>query len=444
MTQRYSKYKDSGIEWIGEIPEHWEVRKLKHILSSKLKYGANESGLDYHENLPRYIRISDFGIDGKLNEEKKHSLPFEIARNYLLKDGDILFARSGATVGKAYQFRSSLSIEKEYCYAGYLIKAEPALNKVNSDLLYYYTQSSSFNSWKDSIFNKATIENIGADKYAELFIPLPPLAEQESIAQFLDEKCARIDEAVRIKEKQIDLLKEYRQIAIHQAVTKGLNDKVKMKDSGIDWIGEIPEHWEVIPLNYIGFTQNGISKGGEYFGKGTPFISYSDVYKNETLPQNINGLVEATSNEMLQYSVEKGDVFFTRTSETVDEIGLSSVALKNFENATFAGFLIRFRFTKNIYLPEFSKYYFRSKTHRTFFVGKMNLVIRASLSQELLKKMPVLIPPLSEQNQIVAHLEALTTKTDEAIHLKEQQIEQLKQYKNSLINEVVTGKIRVS
>ncbi|MBL7767829.1 MAG: restriction endonuclease subunit S [Flavipsychrobacter sp.] len=438
MTQRYSKYKDSGIEWIGEIPEHWEVRKLKFICE------INRDTLPENTNPGIKIEYVDIGSVSFINGiEKTEHFTFKSAPSRarrLAKKNDTIVS-TVRTYLKAIDFITGEKSNYVYSTGFAILSPRKEIKPrylASSVRCNFFTGQVAYSS-KGMSYPAINPTDLGC-----LWLLQPPLTEQESIAQFLDEKCARIDEAVRIKEKQIDLLKEYRQIAIHQAVTKGLNDQVKMKDSGIEWIGEIPEHWEVIPLNYIGFTQNGISKGGEYFGKGTPFISYSDVYKNETLPQNINGLVEATSNEMLQYSVEKGDVFFTRTSETVDEIGLSSVALKNFENATFAGFLIRFRFTKNIYLPEFSKYYFRSKTHRTFFVGKMNLVIRASLSQELLKKMPVLIPPLFEQNQIVAHLEALTTKTDEAIHLKEQQIEQLKQYKTSLIDEVVTGKIRVS
>lgn len=211
--------KDSGIDWIGEIPEHWEVKRLKNILASKLKYGANESGCEYHESLPRYIRISDFGMDGRLNEEKKLSLPNEIAKDYLLKDRDILFARSGATVGKAYQFKLSLSNEREYCFAGYLIKAEPDYKKVLSDFLYLYTQSGSFLSWKESIFNKATIENIGADKYSELFVPLPPLSEQTQIVTHLETLSTKTDQAIRLKEQQIEQLKQYKTSLINDVVT---------------------------------------------------------------------------------------------------------------------------------------------------------------------------------------------------------------------------------
>lgn len=216
---RSVEMKDSGINWIGKIPKHWEVKRLKNVLASKLKYGANESGYEYDENLPRYIRITDFGYDGKLSDEKKLSLPYNIAKEYLLKDGDILFARSGATVGKAYQFKINLGSEKSYCYAGYLIKAEPNAKILVSDFLNYYTQSGAFLNWKNSIFNKATIENIGADKYSELRVPMPPLSEQEAIVAYLEEVTGKIDQAILQKQEQIEKLKHYKQSLINEVVT---------------------------------------------------------------------------------------------------------------------------------------------------------------------------------------------------------------------------------
>jgi type I restriction enzyme S subunit len=273
---------------------------------------------------------------------------------------------------------------------------------------------------------------------------IPPLPEQAAIAQFLDRKTALIDKAIGIKEKQIELLKERRQILIHKAVTRGLNPDVKLKPSGVEWIGDIPEHWEVKPLRFIGKTQNGLSKGGEYFGSGFPFLTYGDVYKSISIPQKLSGLAESTVNDRIQFSVKEGDVFFTRTSETIDEIGFASTCLNSIDDATFAGFLIRFRPNENILFKGFSKYYFSSRTHREFFIGEMNLVIRASLSQELLKRMPVLIPPMEEQIEIAEHIETASQKISTAIALKEREIEKLKEYKATLINSAVTGKIKVS
>lgn len=211
--------KDSGIEWIGQIPKHWEVRKLKYLLNGRLRYGANESGIEYDKELPRYVRITDLNQDGNLNEDSKLSLSFDKASEYLLNDGDILFARSGATVGKTYQFKRTMSIENIYCYAGYLIKAEPNEVLIYSDFLYLYTNSYLFNKWKNEIFIKATIENIGADKYSQLLVILPPLSEQKEILEDYNLKVEKINRAIAQKQQEIEKLKEYKATLIDSAVT---------------------------------------------------------------------------------------------------------------------------------------------------------------------------------------------------------------------------------
>lgn len=211
--------KDSGVDWIGMIPEHWEVKKLKFCLKGKLKYGANDSGIEYDPDLPRYVRITDFGRNGKLNEEGKLSLTWEKGADYLLKDGDILFARSGATVGKTYQFKLSTSKESYYSYAGYLIKAECNQSLLISDFLYLFTNSELFNSWKEGIFNKATIENIGADKYSQLAVVLPPVKEQKLIISSFREYDNKIQASISLKDREIEKLKEYKSTLINSAVT---------------------------------------------------------------------------------------------------------------------------------------------------------------------------------------------------------------------------------
>ena len=272
----------------------------------------------------------------------------------------------------------------------------------------------------------------------------PSLEEQTLIANFLDQKTAQIDEAIAIKEQQIALLKERKQIIIQKAVTQGLDPDVPIKDSGVDWIGEIPAHWEVKKLRYLGETQNGISAGAEYFGEGFPFVSYGDVYKNRMLPASVEGLAKSTLNDQKLYSVNTGDVFFTRTSETVDEIGFASVCFKTIENATFAGFLIRFRPSSDELTKEFSRFYFNSDLMRQYFVREMNLVIRASLSQELLKDLPVVLPSSEEQLIIYEYLEKIGARIDSSISVQLNQITKLKEYKTTLINSAVTGKIRIT
>lgn len=211
--------KDSGVDWIGKIPAHWEVKKLKYLLAEPLKYGANESGIEYQKDLPRYIRITDFSGEGKLSEDKKLSLPWEIGRHYLINDGDILLARSGATVGKSYQFKTSMSEEQEYCFAGYLIKATANPEKILSDYLSLYLNSDCFLAWKSLIFNKATIENIGADKYSFLSVVVPCIEEQKNILEEVSKHENPLDKSMTKYFEQIQKLKEYKTTLINSAVT---------------------------------------------------------------------------------------------------------------------------------------------------------------------------------------------------------------------------------
>lgn len=214
---------NSGIEWIGEIPKHWKTKKLKYVLSDKLKYGANESADEENRENPRYIRITDFGKNGKLKKDTFKSLPPEKANEYLLKEGDILFARSGATVGKTFQFKNYNGIA---CFAGYLIKASPNPELILSDYLYLFTKTSNYKQWKNSIFNQATIQNIGADKYAYLDITIPKVEEQKVIIDHIHKESDRIDSKIKKTKKLIDLLIEYRSALISEVVT----GKVKVID----------------------------------------------------------------------------------------------------------------------------------------------------------------------------------------------------------------------
>lgn len=210
-----AKLVSSGIDWIGEIPEGWKVIPLKWILRMPLQYGANESGRLYDDSLPRYVRITDI-LNNNLREDlQKQSLTEEQANGYILEDNDILFARSGGTVGKAFIYKSKYG---RCAFAGYLIRAQ--INSRNdSKFIYYYTQSSSYDEWKKQIFIQATIQNIGADRYSTLEIPIPPLSEQCSIASYLDSKCADIERLIALKQQKIESLKDYKKSVIYEAVT---------------------------------------------------------------------------------------------------------------------------------------------------------------------------------------------------------------------------------
>lgn len=211
----------------------------------------------------------------------------------------------------------------------------------------------------------------------------------------------------------------------------------KYKDSGVELLGDIPKHWGLCRLKDLGSLQNGISQGKDYFGFGYPFVSYGDIYNDRIELKSIDGLANSSKEDQKLYSVLEGDVFFTRTSETVDEIGISATALQTIKNATFSGFAIRLRPNKNKILKGFSNYFFKANINRLFLSKEISLVTRASLSQNKLNNLPVLIPNKTEQTAIATYLDSRTSAIDRKVALLEQKITHYQQLRKSLINETV-------
>lgn len=205
---------DSGVEWIGKIPKGWKLYKLKHLLQAPLKYGANESASEYNETDPRYIRITDIDNEGNLKNNTVCTIPLHKALPYMLQKGDLLLARSGATVGKSYLFQE----DYKACYAGYLIKACFS-KKISPQFVYLYTQSASYSKWKDYILIQSTIQNISAEKYANLLIPTPPVEVQLSILKYLDPQLDKMDVTLANFNRKIEVLRERKQIIINEVVT---------------------------------------------------------------------------------------------------------------------------------------------------------------------------------------------------------------------------------
>jgi type I restriction enzyme S subunit len=206
----------SGHDWLGEIPQHWSPLCLKRLLRESLTYGLNEAAELEDRDLPRYLRITDFDDDGKLRDDTFRSLPWEVAREALLQPGDVLFARSGATVGKTFIFRD---YSGKACFAGYLIRARTLPWKLDAQFLYLFTKTLAYDAWKNLIFTQATIQNISAAKYNYLMIPVPPLPEQQAIIEHVQEKDGEFGKLMAQIEFQIATLTAYRKSLIHECVT---------------------------------------------------------------------------------------------------------------------------------------------------------------------------------------------------------------------------------
>lgn len=429
--------KNSGVEWIGEIPEDWEVKKVKHSFVRK-----NEKAMQ--EN-PIVLSLARSGVkerdisnnEGQLAESYYNYNPVDV--DDLLINPMDLYSGANCSISKVKGVISPAYIN---------LRAKKNVSPVFYDYYFkvqYWMMAFFAHGNGVSFENRWTLNNETLQNYP---IVAPSFETQQRIASYLDKKCSKIEETIQNQQQVIEKLKAYKQSLITEAVTGKIkieNGKVcgeyeSYKDSGVEYLGKIPSNWKAKRLRYIGKCQNGISKGGEFFGSGYPFVSYGDVYNNLVLPETVSGLIESTHEEQENYSVKAGDIFYTRTSETIEEVGFTSVCLKTIENATFAGFVIRVRPFTDELIPDYSKYYFSSDAHRRFFVKEMNLVTRASLSQDLLKRLPILIPSKEKQKEIADYLDKKCTAIDTAIEQKQKLIEKITEYKKSLIYECVTGK----
>lgn len=423
--------KDSGIEWIGKIPHCWNTSKLKYLgqYINGYAFKPEEWG---SKGVP-IIRIQD--LTG--SNDNPNYFEGQIDKKYGVENGDILI--SWAATLDAFIWNKGNGWLNQHIF-----KAVPNRRIIDYDFFFWMIKESMKNMNND---NKHGIfmQHVTLSVFNNFTIPMPPLAEQHRIAAFLDRKCAEIDAVLEKTRASIEEYKKLKQAVITQAVTKGIRGDRPMKDSGIEWIGDIPGSWEVSSVRYIGQLQNGISKGGEFFGKGFPFVSYGDVYKNYELPHSVSGLIDTTEDERATYSVEYGDIFFTRTSETIEEVGFSCVCKRSIPNATFAGFIIRLRpfCADEKILTDYAKYYFRGEHIRAYLVKEMNLVTRASLGQTLLKGMSVIVPPKSVQKEIAEYLDDKCADIDALVAKKQQYLTEIENYKKSLIYEYVTGKKEV-
>lgn len=422
--------KESGIEWVGLIPDTWSVIPNKYVMHKEKNLCEKWTGEDVMSLTMNGVIVRDL-------QNPTGKMPASFDGYQYIEDGDLLMCLFDIDVTPRCVGKVTHNGVTSPAYSNFKVH-----DNASRDYFYYYylmvDNTKELLHLAKNLRHSFTEEQLG-----QLKVPMPPLSEQQAIADYLDETCSKIDEIIAKAKASIDEYKELKQSVIFEAVTKGLDKNVEMKDSGYDFIGDIPSKWEMCKVRHLGTAQNGISIGGDAFGSGHPFVSYRDVYKNYSLPKVVDKLVQSSEEDRKRYSVEKGDWFFTRTSETIEEVGFSCVCEETIPDAVFAGFLIRVRPFNNRIYTGFAKYYFRSNHLRTFFVKEMNLVTRASLAQGLLKDAPVVVPPYDEQIEIANYLENKCKIIDGVIKDKESTINDLEAYKKSLIYEVVTGKRRV-
>ncbi len=451
--QKYPHYKPSGVQWLGDIPEHWEVKRFRNVFNlgkglTITKENLKDEGIlcvNYGEIHSKYA----FVLKPEVHKLKCVDTDYlKKSSNSLLNNGDFVFADTSEDIEGSGNFTHLESSES--VFAGYhTIIARPIPNLLSKFLAYEF-DSLSFRSQIKSKVKGVKVYSITQSILNELVIWLPPLPEQTAIAQFLDRKTAQIEVAIAQKQRMIELLKERRQILIHQAVTRGLNPDVPMKDSGVDggdlrWIGKIPAHWAISKL---GFYTTSIQTGPfgsqlhshDYIENGVPVINPSHIIGGEIIPDNTQTINPLKHQELKHHTLNVGDIIFGRRGE----MGRCAMVRPDDKVMICGTGSIKLSLDKSRIYPEYLNHYLKIGVVKDWFSLNSVGSTMENLNSSILSTVPILIPSITEQIIISKHIETATQKIDKAIGLKEQEIEKLKEYKASLINSVVTGKVKVT
>ena len=427
----YDSYKDSGVDWLGEIPEHWQLKRLKYVLAER-----NERSKTGEE--PLFMVSQKYGLVIRADYHDKAEIAQSNIDNKIVYKNDLVFNKLKPHLGVFYK--------SEIDFKG-LVSPDYAVYKVKNYIYDMKYLELLFRNPKyiEQFIIRATgiVEGLIRLYTTELFelpVMIPPREEQEKILNFLHGKTAQIDQAIALKQQQIEKLNEYKQIVIQNAVTKGLNPNVPMKNSGVDWIGDIPEHWEVKKLKYLIDSKAGYAFPSQQFSQeGISVIRISEL--------NINGSVDISNSPKLPFSFAKfleefcvvsGDILMAMTGGTIGKVSIYRENKKSLLNQRVCKFIVKASLDKKLFWHFCNSLYWKN-----YIDFKANGGAQPNISDNEIKKMYFPLPSISEQKTIANFLDEKTQNINQTIERYQTQIDRLKEYKNILINQAVTGKIKI-
>ena len=429
--ERYSEYKDSGVEWLGEIPRHWELRKMKFSFDERSQKGFPTLPLLAATQNHGVIRKSDYENRTVEATKSLDTLKLVEVGDFVISlrsfQGGIELCHDRGIISPAYTILKPTHIKS--CYFKYLGKSPVYLQLL-----------------KSMVTGIREGQNIDYGKLRENLIPIPTEAEQEAIANYLDKVTSKIDAAIAQQQKMIELLNERKQIIINNAVTKGLDPTAKMKPSGIPWLGNIPAHWELFRLKYL-FT--GYKAGP--FGSSLitnalledgSILVYTPEHVAEqrtSIPNNLY-LPENRRNELKKFFVKKGDVIFPIVGSLGRAMIIEEAMPEGIINQRLAMFSIRKEFLDTDY---FMWVFGKSKFYESYIKNVQRGSFNVNLTKTLVGDMPFVLPPINEQKEISIFITNKTTEILSSISCIEKQIGLLQERKQIIINDIVTGKVKV-
>ena len=435
--KRYPAYKDSRVEWLGGVPAGWEMSSIKrHFgvqLGKMLQNEANGPG----DKLMPYLRAANISWEKILVDDVKEMWFSESEKaQYRIEKGDLLVSEGG-DVGRAALWIGEL----DECYIQNAINRIRSSDGALTSHLYYWMYFLKHVDYIDMLCNKATIAHYTAEKVMNTVYLRPPLPEQHAIAAFLDRETPRIDALIAKKQRFIELLEEKRQAIISHAVTKGLDPGVEMKDSGVEWIGEVPAGWEIKKISYLAdkITNGYVGPTRDIFvNNGVIYLQSLHIKRNQIIFDYNYYVSEEWSNKHPRSILKKGDVLIVQTGD----IGQVAVVPEEYEGANCHALII-ISCTPTAMKGE----YLSMLLNSTYGFNSLKRIQTGALHPHLnyhnVKEILIPVPPISEQLAIVEWIVQSSSKIDALINIITLQIEKLHEYRTVLISAAVTGKIDV-
>ena len=436
------KMKDSGIEWIGEIPEGWEISKVSYFYEvqlGKMLQPQKKSETDTEE---KYLCAANVGKNSlSLDTLKTMWFSQTEKHQFDLKEGDLLVVEGGDVASCAI-------IEtpiRNLFFQNALHRVRPLHNESVAFLRYWLITAKSY-GYIDLICNKATIAHFSKEKFIALPILVIPQDIQSKIVSFLDLECKQIDDLLSKSRSSIEEYKKLKQAVITQAVTKGVRGEREMKDSGVEWIGEIPKEWRKTQLRHCATIKSGITLGKSY-SKDTvlierPYLRVANV-QGGYVDLNDLATIQVTPDEDLKYRLHSGDVLMTEGGDR-DKLGRGCVWHGEIEPCLHQNHVFAVQTNETVLLPEFLEYLTASNVGRSYFdVTAIKTTNLACTSSSKVLAFTIPLPPIEEQIEIVSYIKKRSLELNKLIMKKELLVQELERYKKSLIYEVVTGKREV-
>lgn len=432
--ERYQEYKDSGEKWLGEIPSHWEVKRLGNFISLFSEKGFPDA------QLLSVTREQGVIIRNKEDKEENHNyIPDDLSGYKHVCAGDFV-------INKMKSWQGSYGISH---YDGIVSPAyfTCKLKGVNSEFFSRAIRSKIYTNFFMCYSKGIRVDQWDLEPNAMKAIPfvLPPISEQAAIVTYLDRVTTQIDKAIAQQQRMIDLLNERKQIIIQHAVTKGLAPNAEMVDSGVEWIGTIPKHWETIRLNYCSWIRARLGwkglKADEYVSNGYPFLSAFNIVNNKMSWEKLNYINKFRFDESPEIKLQEGDILLVK-----DGAGIGKCARVDnlpYGEATANGSLAFITPNDKVFY-KYLHYFIVSDSfgkYKELLITGMGV---PHLTQGEIKKMRIPVPPIKEQVEISKYLDHHIDQIDDSIKIVEQRIILLRERKQIIINEVVTGKVKVS